>query len=85
MTPADTLTVVNLQSEVTSPFVAAVAEYLHRHAGLAVRFDDGGDWMMRRDAFWRGEVDLALLCGLPYALAADRCALLAAPVMAAER
>lgn len=89
MTPSPPLTLVNLQSEVTAPFLAAVADHLSRHAGLAVRFDDGGDWMTRRDAFLRGEVDLALLCGLPYALEADRphprVALLAAPVMAAAR
>jgi phosphonate transport system substrate-binding protein len=89
MTRDGALTLVNLQSEVTAPFVAAVADHLSRHAGLAVRFDDGGHWMARRDAFLRGDVDLALLCGLPYALEADRpqprVSLLAAPVMAAAR
>lgn len=83
------LSMVNLQSEVSAPFLAAVAEYLTTHAGLPVRFLDTGHWTARRDAFLRGEVDLAFLCGLPYAIEADRpdprVSLVAAPVMAAPR
>lgn len=83
------LRLVNLQSPVTAPFLAALAEYLSRHVGLAVDFVDDGDWTDRREALLRGDAELGLWCGLPYALEAERPAprvtLLAAPVMAAAR
>ncbi|HEY9724482.1 MAG TPA: PhnD/SsuA/transferrin family substrate-binding protein [Oscillatoriaceae cyanobacterium] len=83
------LRLVNLQSEVTAPFLAAVANCLTRHAGIPVDFVNHGDWIERREALLQGEADLALWCGLPYALEADRAeprvALVATPVMAAER
>jgi phosphonate transport system substrate-binding protein len=80
---------VNLQSEVSASFLAAVAEHLTMNVGISVRFLDEGHWTERRDAFLRGEADLAFLCGLPYAIEADRpdprVSLVAAPVMAAPR
>jgi phosphonate transport system substrate-binding protein len=89
MSPPRALSLVNLQSEVSAPILASVAEQLTQTLGFPVRFIDDGNWMERRDAFLRAEVDLAFLCGLPYAIEADRpeprVSLVAAPVMAAPR
>jgi phosphonate transport system substrate-binding protein len=89
MPPGEPLRLVNLQSEVTAPFLAAVAAWLSAHAGFPVAFYDDGDWTDRREALMRGEAALGLWCGLPYALEAEspapRVVAIAAPVMAAPR
>jgi phosphonate transport system substrate-binding protein len=87
--PPLVLRFTSCQSE-NSEFVGrALADYVAGRLGIATEFVDGVPWQERERLLDAGEVHVGWICGLPYALKADRprpgIELLAAPVMAGAR
>lgn len=76
---------VNLQAPIAHSFYRGVARYLTARLPFEVHFDEGAAWQLQAAALLRGEVELGVICGLPYVRHAERLVPLAAPVMAAER
>ena len=65
-----------------------LAAYLAARLGLAVVLVEDVPWLERERMFDAGEIDLCWICGLPYALKADRAQAIepcVAPVMQGER
>jgi ABC-type phosphate/phosphonate transport system substrate-binding protein len=79
---------VSLMADNAAPFYRALTGYLAWRTGIRIEIEEGVPWQERERMFDRGEVEIAVICGLPYVQKADRgepLELLAAPVMAAER
>lgn len=83
------LTIVSLMAEKVVPTHRAIAAYLGRQAGIAVRFEEQVPWQERMQLLAAGTAQVGFVCGLPFARWADAATppveLLAAPVMAAAR
>jgi phosphonate transport system substrate-binding protein len=76
---------VSLMADNAAFFYRALAAYVGRRTGVPVEVEESVPWQERERMLDRGEVELGVICGLPYARKADRAGrhleLLAAPVM----
>ncbi|MDH3207519.1 MAG: PhnD/SsuA/transferrin family substrate-binding protein [Gemmatimonadota bacterium] len=86
---APALRLTSLQAPNADPFCSRLAWYLGNALGRPVHFVDDEPWQVRERLFDDGAVDVAWMCGLPYARRRDRqpptVELLVAPVMAQAR
>lgn len=68
---------------------AEIASYLAGRLGEQIEIETNADWAAREAALFAGDIDVGWICGLPYALEADKAQpaikLLAAAVMADPR
>lgn len=80
---------VSLMADNAAPFYRALAGYLACHTGIGIDMEESVPWQERERMFDQGEVEIAVICGLPYVQKTDRgeppLELLAAPVMAGRR
>jgi phosphonate transport system substrate-binding protein len=87
--PTRSLSATSLQSPHADAFCRRLTGYLAAVVGTEIRFFDDEPWQAREERLDRGQIDLAWICGLPYARRRDRAcpavSLVAAPVMAAPR
>lgn len=80
---------VSLMADNAAFFYRALVAYLTRQTGVPIEVEESVPWQEREQMLDRGEVELGVICGLPYARKADQAArhleLLAAPVMQGGR
>jgi phosphonate transport system substrate-binding protein len=85
----EVLRLTSCMAENADAFCRGVAAYLGDRLGIATELVEHVSWAERERLFDEGAVDVAWLCGLPYAWKADDggrdVEILAAPVMAAAR
>lgn len=72
-------------ADVSRPHHNAVFAELSRVTGQPIRVVEDGDWQERMALIDNGQVDLAFLCGLPFATRRAFLTVVAAPVMAGAR
>jgi phosphonate transport system substrate-binding protein len=87
--PLPRLRLVSLMADNAAFFYRALGGYLTRRTGIPVEVEESVPWQERERMLDRGEVEMGIICGLPYVRKADRSAshleLLAAPVMQGAR
>ena len=83
------LLVTSLQAPHADPFCRRLTGYLGERFGRPMRFVDDEPWQARERRLDSGEIDVAWICGLPYARRRDQTtptvALVAGPVMIQPR
>ena len=83
------LKLTTIQSPNSEFIPKSIAAYLSRQSSIPIEFIDNIPWQERDDQINSGEIDIAWICGLPYAKKVDgkvaEIELLAAPFMARER
>ena len=80
--------VTSCMAPIMDPMVADLTAYLESQTGIRLELHAEPDWRVRMENVDRGEMEIAWICGLPYARKADDgepYGLLAAPVMSGKR